>query len=152
IDDVADLNKSFMEKQKTDFDALKAENATLLDRIEELESNYSRPRKTAGDERPDVPEYTRAFLGWIRRRGNSPADEAKLQELMAQKDVTIGSQAGGGYALPKEIWREIEAFQLKFSPVRRLVKVLRASTSDFHHLVNLRGLTSGWVGETATRS
>jgi len=41
---------------------------------------------------------------------------------------------------------------LKFSPVRRLVNVQQVGTTDYHALLNLRGTTSGWVGETGSRS
>jgi HK97 family phage major capsid protein len=68
------------------------------------------------------------------------------------KDVTIGSPAGGGFAVPEEIRREIERLEKKFSPVRNLVRVVPVGTSDYKALVNIRGSTSGWVGETGTRT
>lgn len=92
----------------------------------------------------------------MRNKGNSPLHEQKLQEqqrkMAEAKDVTVGSNAGGGFAVPEEIAREIERLELLFSPVRRLVKVVRAGTSDYKELVNIRGATSGWVGESGTRS
>jgi HK97 family phage major capsid protein len=123
------------------------------DRIEELESRSKTPGRTATQKRHD--EYKGTFNEWVRNKGNSPLHEQKLQDQMRKmveaKDITIGSSAGGGFALPEEIAREIERLELKFSPVRRLVKVVQAGTFDYKEIVNLRGATSGWVGETGSR-
>lgn len=124
------------------------------ERLEELESRSKTPGRTAAEKVSD--EYRDAFTTWIRNKGASPNDEQKLlnvqKKMIEMKDITVGSSAGGGYALPKEIATMIEKFELLFSPVRRLVKVVQVGTSDFHQLLNLRGTTSGWVGETGTRS
>lgn len=138
-------------KKKSDWEA---EIKFFQDRLEELESRAKTPGKTAADKRAD--EHKDAFLTWMRHKGAMPQDEQRLYEIerkmMEAKDITVGSSAGGGYALPKEISRMIEQFELKFSPVRRLVKVVPVGTSDYHQLLNLRGTTSGWVGETGSRS
>jgi len=123
-----------------------------LDRLEELESRVRTPGRPNGDGkvRPFNPEYTKHFEHWIRSGGKNPQDEAMMAEI-ERKDVTIGSNPGGGYAVPKEIAQQIERFELRFSPVRRLVRVERIGSSDFHFLLNLRGTTSGWASETSTR-
>jgi HK97 family phage major capsid protein len=81
----------------------------------------------------------------------SPNHEMKLQEL-AKKDITIGTAAAGGFALPEEISREIGRLELLFSPVRSLVKVVQVGTNDYKELVSKRGASSGWVGETGSRT
>ncbi|MPZ58447.1 MAG: phage major capsid protein [Rhizobiales bacterium] len=124
------------------------------ERLEELESRAKSPGKTAEQKRAD--EYKDCFFAWMRNKGQSPHDEAKLHEIQKKrieaKDITIGSPSGGGFAVPEEIAREIERLELKFSPVRRLVKVVRAGSSDYKELVNIRGATSGWVGESGSRT
>jgi len=129
--------------------ALDVEMQLNRERLEELEAKASTPGKTAEQKLKD--EYKSTFIDWMRNKGQSPLHEQKLQDL-AKKDVTIGSSAGGGAAVPEEISREIERLELKFSPVRRLVKVVRAGTSDYKELVNIRGATSGWVGESGSRT
>ena len=119
------------------------------DRLEELESRSKGPGKTAADKRKD--EHKDAFCSWIRSSGKDTGSELKMQELQA-KDVTIGSGAGGGFAVPEQIAREIERLEKKFSPVRDLVKVVNTGSSDYKELVNIRGATSGWVGESGTRT
>ena len=62
------------------------------------------------------------------------------------KDVTIGTPAAGGYAVPEEIAREIEKLERKFSPVRSLVKVVQVGSSDYKelHQYRWRVVRVGW--------
>lgn len=144
----ADLNK-FGDIKKN----LEIEQQLNRERIEELEARAKTPGKSPVEKREN--EYKDAFISWMRNKGNSPVDEQKLidlsRKMMEAKDITVGSQAGGGYLLPKVISDMIEQFELKFSPVRRLVNVVKVSTTDYHQVLNLRGTTSGWVGEQGPR-
>lgn len=119
------------------------------ERIEELESRSKTPGKTAQQKLKD--EHKGYFNKWVRSLGKDTDSEMKMQELQS-KDVTIGAGAGGGFAVPEEISREIERLEKKFSPVRNLVKVVQTGTSDYKELVNIRGTTSGWVGEAGSRT
>lgn len=143
----------------TKFSALKTslekEMEFQRDRIETLEARASNPKKTQIDVMND--EYKTAFTGWIRSKGTDTGLQQKMEQLaqkarLEQKAITIGSPAGGGYAVPEEIARDIERLELKFSPVRNLVKVVQAGTSDYKELVSLRGASSGWVGESGSRT
>jgi len=133
---------------------LEREQEFQRDRIEELEAQRANPGKTAIDRLKD--EYAETFEGWIRAKGQDANLEAKMQDLSKQarehKEVNIGTQSAGGYAVPEQIAREIERLELQFSPVRRLVKTVNSSTSDYKELVNIRGASSGWVGEQGSRS
>jgi HK97 family phage major capsid protein len=129
--------------------ALEVEMQLNRERLEELETRAATPGKTAEQKIKD--EYKSVFLEWVRHKGQSPLDEQKMQDL-AKKDITIGSAAGGGHAVPEELAREIERLEKKFSPVRDLVKVVQTGSSDYKELVNIRGTTAGWIGESGTRS
>jgi HK97 family phage major capsid protein len=129
--------------------SLEIEMQLNRERLEELEAKASTPGKTAEQKVKD--EYKSTWLDWMRHKGQSPLHEQKMQDL-AKKDITVGTPSGGGYGVPEEIAREIERLELKFSPVRRLVKVVKAGSSDYKELVNIRGASSGWVGETGTRT
>lgn len=147
-----------IEKDVAQFSELKRkleqEQQFARERLEELEARAASPGKTAAQKQAD--EYTTTFVDWIRNRGSSPIHEQKLQDLRRKmreaKDVTIGADAAGGFAVPEQIAREIERLEKTFSPVRDLVKVVPAGSSDYKELVNIRGTTSGWVGESGTRS
>lgn len=125
------------------------------ERVEALEARASNPKK--GPVEKLKSEYSETFFSWVRAKGLDPNLESKMHGIMAKakneyKDITIGTPSAGGYAVPEEIARTIERLELKFSPVRRLVKVVQASTSDYKELVSLRGASSGWVGETGSRT
>lgn len=140
----ADVSK-FSELKKS----LEVEMDLQRERLEDLESRAKAPGKTQA-EKISV-ERKEVFFNWIRHKGNSPMIEQKLHDL-ERKDVTIASSAGGGYAVPEEISREIGLLQEKFSPVRRLVKVVQVGTSDYKELIDINGATAGWVGESDSRS
>lgn len=119
------------------------------ERIEDLESRASKPGKTAQEKAAD--EYKSALMEWLRAKGNSPMLETKLHDLM-RKDITVASPAGGGYAVPEDISRQIGNLLQKFSPVRSLVKVVQVGTSDYKELIDINGATAGWVGESDSRT
>ena len=146
----ADLKKSTEVKATAE-----REIQFLRDRVEELETKGMNPGRTAVQKLED--EYKAAFTGWVRSRGQSVDDERKMQDIQRKaaaehKDITIGSGSGGGFGVPEEISRDIEKHELKFSPVRSLVKVVKAGTSDYKELLSINGATSGWVGESGSRT
>lgn len=137
-------------------DSLEQEQKLQRERIEELEARNSNPKK-GGPEQKLIDEYSSTFEGWIRAKGADAMLEGKLQNLAKKareefKDITIASAAGGGYAVPEEISREIERLERKFSPVRDLISVKQVGTSDYKELISLGGASSGWVGEAGSRA
>lgn len=138
--------------------ALEKEMELQRERIEELEARASGSKK-GGNSPVDKlkSEYSETFESWVRAKGMDANLEGKLQNLARKardefKDITIGSPAGGGYAVPEEISREIERLEKKFSPVRDLISVKQVGTSDFKELISLGGASSGWVGESGSRT
>jgi HK97 family phage major capsid protein len=147
IDGYSAATAAALKQTTTDIEA-------LLDRIEELESKSKVPGKNGGGQSAEAREHRKRFDAWLRRPHDSATKQAlgDFESKMTTKSVSVGSSAGGGYAVPEEIVREIERMEMKFSPVRSLVKVIRVSTGDVKHLVNLRGATAGWVGESDSRT
>jgi HK97 family phage major capsid protein len=72
-------------------------------------------------------------------------------KALEAKAWSMGSSADGGYTLPKTIDAEVEKMARDISPMRALARVVTVGTSDYHKLVNVNGIASGWVGETAAR-
>jgi HK97 family phage major capsid protein len=122
--------------------------AEIVDRLEEIESKGNTPGAPRGTR--ESKAHVDAFTSWLRKP-TDPGRKSNLTEIEA-KAVTIASNPGGGHAVPEEISREIERLEKLFSPVRSLVKVVRAGTSDFKQLVNIRGAAASWAGESTDRS
>lgn len=132
--------------------AVQKDLASALDlkkQIEALESKQNLAGLFGGGAKGDSPDklaYKTAFFDRFVRKG----DEAGMKDLAA-KAMSIGTPADGGYAVPEQLDREIEKLQRDLSPMRQLAKIVTVGTSDYKKLVNVNGISSGWVGETAAR-
>ncbi|MDB5992407.1 MAG: family phage major capsid protein [Herbaspirillum sp.] len=114
--------------------------------IETLEAKLKRPL-LGGDGKPvdeQAEEHKKAFSGYLRKGIEYSKD-------IEQKALNIGAGADGGFAVPKVIDGMIDELAVNISPIRSIAQVQQISTSDFHKLINVRGTSSGWVGETAAR-
>ena len=85
------------------------------------------------------PEYSQAF-----------AQHMKRGEVLAS--LNKGAADEGGYLAPVEWDRTITDKLVEVSPMRELATVQTISTAGFKKVFNLRGTSSGWVGETASRT
>lgn len=139
-----------------DFEAklskVQADIAAALDlkkEIERLESKQNLAGLVGGAAQvnPDKAAYKAAFFDRFMRKGEDSADLKGLQA----KAWSVGTAADGGYALPEDIDRSIEKLARDVSPMRQVANVVQVSTSDYKKLVNVNGIASGWVGETAAR-
>ncbi|HUS55970.1 MAG TPA: phage major capsid protein [Thermohalobaculum sp.] len=125
--------------------------ATLTDRVENMEAHASNPGKLAGS--PEQREHKARFTAWLRSPHDSGAKNSLADfESHERKNLNIGTGSDGGFAVPEEIALDIERLELKLSPVRRLVRVVKTASSDYKHLLNIRGTSSGWVGESDSRT
>jgi HK97 family phage major capsid protein len=127
-----------------------ADLAGLMDlkkTIEALEARANRQGLGGAGQVDQVQaDYKAGFINNFVRKGQ----DTGLKELEA-KAWSIGTSADGGYALPKEIATEVEKFARDVSPMRSMARIVQVGTSDYHKLVNINGIASGWVGETAAR-
>lgn len=67
-------------------------------------------------------------------------------------DLQISTDAQGGFSLPEELRQEIIRLEKEVSPLRSVVSVASASTTDVKQLVSVGDAASGWVGETSARA
>ncbi len=140
-----------------DFEAklalVQADIAKALDlkkEIERVEAKANLQGLVMSGEKGQTPEklaYKTAFIDRFVRKGE---DSAELKSLQA-KAWSVGTPADGGYALPEQIDRAIEKLARDVSPMRAVANVVTVGTSDYKKLVNVNGIASGWVGETAAR-
>lgn len=128
--------------------------ASQQDRLEVLEALNDRPRATIQDKIRS--EHKDLFVRWLRSKGTDRGAEeafAKLVEKAREvKDVLIGTDASGGFAVPEEISRSVDKLILKQSDIFANVKVVPVGTSDYKELISINGSTSGWSTETGTRT
>jgi HK97 family phage major capsid protein len=79
-------------------------------------------------------------------------EDAEREAKYSHKDITIGTGATGGFAVPKEIAQRIARRTVMLNPFRRLARVDRAGSSDYRVLLDLNNGSGGWIGEVGTRS
>jgi HK97 family phage major capsid protein len=128
--------------------------ATMNERLEIQEALQDRPGKSVQEKAKD--QHLALFLRWVRGGGRDATVYQEYKELSAKtremKDITIGSNVAGGFAVPEQIGTEVEKLILKFSDIVSEVKNIRVGTSDYKELVSIHGGTSGWIGEGGTHT
>lgn len=88
-------------------------------------------------------EYKSVFDKWARKGDRF---EAELEA----KALTTGDTTGG-FLVPKTVEANIRQDLRIFSPIRSEATVISTSNDRYTFLKNMRGLTTGWVGETDAR-
>jgi len=161
-----------LEKIETNIDETQVEyEATIQkmsaanERIEKLEGQLDTVGLVGADGKPirkDLQEYDKVFDSWMRsaaQYGGKQADPdltKKLIEMAKEipeyKDIATTTGAAGGFAVPEQIARDIADQVRELSPLRDVVRVVTVGTSDYKELLNIHGESSGWVGETGTRT
>ncbi len=103
-------------------------------------------RVGASDRDVDGEAHTGAFEKWARK-----GIEGDL-EALEKKAITLNNgDASGGFLVP-ETWEVGIRDDLRtLSPIRSRSTVIQVSSDDYRYLKNLRGLQTGWVGETDAR-
>ena len=143
-----------LDNQQKNKEILERRIAALAERQEILEAVNDRPGKTVAEKIKD--QHLDLFLKWVRSGGKDQAVQQEYKALtvkaMEQKDITIGTNLAGGFAVPEQIGSEVEKLVLKFSDIVAEVKNVRVGTSDYKELVSIHGGTSGWIGEGGTHT
>ncbi|MEP1206721.1 MAG: phage major capsid protein [Rhizobiaceae bacterium] len=91
-------------------------------------------------------EHKAAFDSYLRS-GN----ENQLR-MIERKDMSIGSNADGGFLVPEELSTEIGRRLKALSPIRSLASVRQVSASIYKKPFAQTGPAVGWVGETDARA
>ena len=115
-------------------------------KLSDIEAKLNRPGLTGNpSEDPVKSEHKAAFELFLRK-----GVETGLEDLQ-KKAVQIGVSADGGYAVPEEMSREIYRLIDAESPMRQVCGVRQVGTEDIKQLVDIGGVTAGWVAETDLR-
>lgn len=111
-------------------------------RISAIEAKLNRPGFTGGQTKS---EHAKAFGDYLRKGIIDNLGELQL------KAVNVGVNADGGYAVPVEMSEQIYQYLAAESPMRQVCNVRTVGTEDIRQIVDVGGIGSGWVAETATR-
>jgi HK97 family phage major capsid protein len=142
--------------KEREFDALLVEMDELEERIDEMRMEAGDPRRPRGADteargvaEPEN-EHVAAFSDWLRR----PHSEAARSQLTRTETRSASGLTGaaGGFVVPEQIVTPIMARARDLNPFRRLVRVVNVTTGDVKFPLSEGDATSGWVGETDTRS
>lgn len=99
-------------------------------------------------------KHLKTFLNFIRKGDDEAEVKNQLRSLEKIQfknavDVTTGSN--GEYAVPEQLSRMIYDLAAEIGSMRQICRVIQVS-SDLKELVNKKGASAEWVGETTTRS
>ena len=93
-----------------------------------------------------VGNYQRAFNDYMRRGAQANADSMRFLN-----EMSVGSDADGGYWVDPDTTGQIAQLVYETSPVRQLASATMISTDALEGTVDLGEAGSGWVGETDAR-
>jgi HK97 family phage major capsid protein len=90
-------------------------------------------------------QYKGAFRGYLRKNNaGSGVDEIKA--------LSVGSDPDGGYTVTPDMSGRIATLVRETSPMRQIANVVTIGTDALEGIHDLNEATSGWVGETETRT
>lgn len=124
-------------------------------RLDDVETKANRPQLRTPDGSyvsPQQKAHADAFTSWMRNPNDQDRKTALMRAELEAKAVSSSTSTGAGHAIPEVIGRRIYEVLQQESPMRRVLTVQTVGTSDYKELVDVNGETSGWVGETTSRS
>ncbi|MDC8756254.1 phage major capsid protein [Janthinobacterium fluminis] len=139
-------------------------------RLEKMETKLARPGAFGGGDREkresdESLAYKSAFFDWIRAPKDPGCEQRLSQTFKALESkaaadsresrsaqVVVGTNAAGGYALPKVIESAIARLAIDVSPIRQIATVRTVGTTDYHELFDINGAGFEWLGEGDTRN
>ena len=150
-----DTPESEAAKAEMKFHALQVERDELADQIEEQRASAPDPRRPSLDGTArgvDIrdDDHLRAFSNWLRAP-NAETTRSALSRFET-RDASGLTGSAGGFLVPEQIVTPIAARARDVNPFRDIVRVVRVSTGDVKFPVTNADATSGWVGETDTRT
>lgn len=153
-----ETNGSVLPETQAKVEAIEAKMSSvedLKDRLEKAEVKLDSPTLSTGDMSAAEQKQVEAFHAMLRtaKEGERNLDP---QAVAAYRDASMAvsttTPAAGGHAVPEVISRDIDQKILEMSGLQQYVKNVTVGTPDYKELVDVRGTTGGWVGETDARA
>jgi HK97 family phage major capsid protein len=124
-------------------------DAKRLDAIEARLGRASMPG-AFGMKGLDTDEHALAFKGFLRNPHSAEA-QTKLAAI-EQKTASGATDAAGGFMIPSIILGPLMKRLADGNPLRDLVRQVQVATRDVSFPLSNGNATTGWVGETDTRT
>ncbi|RWM02107.1 MAG: phage major capsid protein [Mesorhizobium sp.] len=156
---IADLNKDWTEFKATmeakDKElAKKFDDVVTTEKLNKINSSVSE-LQTAVDQANAKLAAIQVGAGGgtreVKDKEYTDAFRAHFRKGDVQASLNKGADSEGGYLAPVEWDRTITDKLIEVSPMRQIASSQTISTAGFKKLFNLRGTSSGWVGETTAR-
>lgn len=159
VDTIDEINSSFEEfkaennKKQSDVSAESQEKLTKIsdhiddveEKLEKMQAENARASTPDGD--PKRLKHSNAFYDGFIRKG---VDDG-LEDMAIQANLSVGTDADGGYTIPEELDRDILKLADEMAPMRQYATVRSIGGATYKKIVQAGGTASGWVGETAAR-
>ncbi|ETR75065.1 capsid protein [Afipia sp. P52-10] len=131
----------------------KFDDVVTTDKLEKINSSVGELQKAIDDANAKIAAMSvgAGGKGEVKDKEYTDAFRAHFRKGDIQAALNKGADAEGGYLAPIEWDRTITDKLVQVSPMRQIASVQNISTAGFTKLFNLRGTSSGWVGETAAR-
>lgn len=98
--------------------------------------------------------HAQSFVKFMRK-GDSPELSNQLRDfekVMFKNAVDVTTGANGEFAVPDEMSRAIYDLAGAVNTMRSICRVIQVSTPNYEEIVNKKGASAAWVGETDARS
>ena len=131
-----------------------SEDAVTADKLARIEKTMDAislkqarvPLGETGAQKPAAElAHKSAFDGYVRK-----GETANLT-VLEQKALSVGTDADGGYLVPKETERAVNTALKTVSPIRSIAGIRQVSGSVYKVPFATTGAATGWVGETTVR-
>lgn len=161
--DDLDVVRKAVDTVTAEANSVKAQNAELQQKSENLEGELKAKAAELEQKAAALEELEAKMAApkiHVKKDVNNMESKVQFKTFLSEgieglrskaADLQIGVDAQGGYALPEELRREIIEIEHEISPLRQVVSVASAATTDVKQLVSIGDAASGWVGETTTR-
>ncbi len=118
----------------------------LNDRIDELQVKIQRPVSEAETVKAELKAEAREQDLYFRKGWNGMTPEGRA------KAMSVGSDADGGFLVLPDTSGRIVAKIYETTPMRQLASVVTIGTDKYSGPIDNDEISSGWVGETASRA
>ncbi|MFN4160114.1 MAG: phage major capsid protein [Gemmobacter sp.] len=119
----------------------------IVDANERIAADCRRP---AGSVR-DTSDHAAAFTNFLRFPKNMRARQ-NLADMDFRNTASGASDPAGGFLIPEVILGPLMKRASNANPFRDLVRVVQVATRDVNFPLSNANMTTGWVGENATRT